>query len=452
MTSKKAFGGEGKTARACDSCVKRRARWYCAADDAFLCQACDTSVHSANSLAGRHHRVRLNTLSSDKPQPPSPAWHRGFTTKPRTPRPTNAKPTNASPVPEISTDDVTDDHLLYRVPVFDPLVAELCVSNTNSNNNSNNNNDAFGKSDVFSSSVTGKDAAAMVSPKVDLNEAAFLPSEMDLEEFAADVESLLGRGLEDECDFGIEGLGFVECDTERDCFDSSAGLVKIEIREDEEEQEENDDMKICWSEISADPLELNFDDYEDSPAPSQHLKIEPDQEEEEGGEEDQEEGEEDELKNGEKSESSGNMKKKNKKKKKKKKRKKIVLSLDYEGVITAWASQGSPWTTGDRPDVDLDSHWPDCLMDTYTDNQFNHQTSHHHYMHMNGGIGGTPMILTDGSREARVSRYREKRRTRLFSKKIRYEVRKLNAEKRPRMKGRFVKRASFVAPHFPLLK
>jgi CCT motif len=48
----------------------------------------------------------------------------------------------------------------------------------------------------------------------------------------------------------------------------------------------------------------------------------------------------------------------------------------------------------------------------------------------------------DGGREARVSRYREKRRTRLFSKKIRYEVRKLNAEKRPRMKGRFVKRPS----------
>ena len=53
--------------------------------------------------------------------------------------------------------------------------------------------------------------------------------------------------------------------------------------------------------------------------------------------------------------------------------------------------------------------------------------------------------MLDGGREARVSRYREKRRTRLFSKKIRYEVRKLNAEKRPRIKGRFVKRANFVA-------
>ena len=65
---------------------------------------------------------------------------------------------------------------------------------------------------------------------------------------------------------------------------------------------------------------------------------------------------------------------------------------------------------------------------------------------------GAQQAMGDGGREARVSRYREKRRTRLFSKKIRYEVRKLNAEKRPRMKGRFVKRAPFLAgPAFPLL-
>lgn len=69
------------------------------------------------------------------------------------------------------------------------------------------------------------------------------------------------------------------------------------------------------------------------------------------------------------------------------------------------------------------------------------------------GFGCHPAVMADGGREARVLRYREKRRTRLFSKKIRYEVRKLNAEKRPRMKGRFVKRASFAAAPttFPLL-
>lgn len=33
-----------------------------------------------------------------------------------------------------------------------------------------------------------------------------------------------------------------------------------------------------------------------------------------------------------------------------------------------------------------------------------------------------------------------------FSKKIRYEVRKLNAEQRPRMKGRFVKKTQWSTP------
>ena len=42
-----------------------------------------------------------------------------------------------------------------------------------------------------------------------------------------------------------------------------------------------------------------------------------------------------------------------------------------------------------------------------------------------------------GQREASVQRYKEKRQSRLFAKKIRYEVRKLNAEKRPRMKVLF---------------
>ena len=44
-----------------------------------------------------------------------------------------------------------------------------------------------------------------------------------------------------------------------------------------------------------------------------------------------------------------------------------------------------------------------------------------------------------GHREAKVLRYKEKRANRLFSKKIRYEVRKLNAERRPRMKVSSIK-------------
>lgn len=43
-------------------------------------------------------------------------------------------------------------------------------------------------------------------------------------------------------------------------------------------------------------------------------------------------------------------------------------------------------------------------------------------------------------REARVLRYREKRKNRKFEKTIRYASRKAYAEARPRIKGRFAKR------------
>ncbi|XP_024316183.1 putative protein TPRXL isoform X1 [Brachypodium distachyon] len=42
-------------------------------------------------------------------------------------------------------------------------------------------------------------------------------------------------------------------------------------------------------------------------------------------------------------------------------------------------------------------------------------------------------------RAERVRRYKEKRQARLFSKRIRYEVRRINAVRRPRFKGRFIK-------------
>jgi hypothetical protein len=116
--------------------------------------------------------------------------------------------------------------------------------------------------------------------------------------------------------------------------------------------------------------------------------------------------------------------------------KSLALNLNYEAIIEKWES--SPFADGERPpDVKLEDCWP------HDDYSFQAGAW------VMGGVvgysreeaGTTPRLrMGDGGREARVSRYREKRRTRLFSKKIRYEVRKLNAEKRPRMKGRFVKR------------
>ncbi|KAK4744758.1 hypothetical protein SAY87_011070 [Trapa incisa] len=52
-----------------------------------------------------------------------------------------------------------------------------------------------------------------------------------------------------------------------------------------------------------------------------------------------------------------------------------------------------------------------------------------------------PAQLSSADREARVLRYREKRKNRKFEKTIRYASRKAYAEMRPRIKGRFAKRA-----------
>ncbi|GMJ11127.1 B-box domain protein 5, CONSTANS-like 4 [Hibiscus trionum] len=53
--------------------------------------------------------------------------------------------------------------------------------------------------------------------------------------------------------------------------------------------------------------------------------------------------------------------------------------------------------------------------------------------------------LSSAEREARVLRYREKRKNRKFEKTIRYASRKAYAEVRPRIKGRFAKRSHIEA-------
>ncbi|XP_010914103.2 zinc finger protein CONSTANS-LIKE 3-like [Elaeis guineensis] len=56
---------------------------------------------------------------------------------------------------------------------------------------------------------------------------------------------------------------------------------------------------------------------------------------------------------------------------------------------------------------------------------------------------GNPTVQME--REARVMRYREKRKSRRFEKTIRYASRKAYADARPRIKGRFAKRAEVEA-------
>ncbi|KAI3433225.1 uncharacterized protein J3R85_007121 [Psidium guajava] len=438
----------GKTARACDNCIQKRARWYCAADDAFLCQSCDRSVHSANPLASRHERVRLKTaatsqkhLSEFASRTKSSSWHRGFTKKPRTPRGMKSslhrasKPENVARVPEVGGDETSneesEEHLLYRVPAYDPFVAEMGTSKGAEAT-------AFCAEPetvvAIDGSGKGDNRSKGLTIEVE-NLQGFLPSDADLAEFAADVESLLGRGLDTES-FGIEGLGFADW-KERDnksvdCSLGSGGAIKLEEKEVDAE-EGHGDMEI---DLSKETFELNFD-Y-DSPTTcgdeEEEAKVIVELEEKKN------------VENCGGNEGTNISREERRRKKKKKKKREVFLRLDYEAVLSAWGGQGSPWTTGDRPDLSPDDCSPDFMGMSGLDFQ---------NLYGEAGPYGGHMGMGDAVREAKVSRYREKRRTRLFSKKIRYEVRKLNAEKRPRMKGRFVKRASSAsssAPGFPLLK
>lgn len=90
----------------------------------------------------------------------------------------------------------------------------------------------------------------------------------------------------------------------------------------------------------------------------------------------------------------------------------LLLKLNYDNIMSTWSDRGSPFSE-ECPGSEFDVSARLAQIDLFSDN---------------------------GVREASVLRYKEKRRTRLFSKKIRYQVRKVNADRRPRMKGRFVRR------------
>nr|XP_043608358.1 putative uncharacterized protein DDB_G0282129 [Erigeron canadensis] len=142
------------------------------------------------------------------------------------------------------------------------------------------------------------------------------------------------------------------------------------------------------------------------------------------------------------------------------KRSKLVLKLDYEKIMKSWVNKGplyisdldapQPQTVPDLQDEDF--FLPSSINGTNFEERDNGGgcwtvPEMKHIENNVTGKGNRDEELQAASlsaamhhREASVQRYKEKRRNRLFTKTIRYEVRKLNAEKRPRIKGRFVKR------------
>ncbi|XP_027358666.1 zinc finger protein CONSTANS-LIKE 16-like isoform X2 [Abrus precatorius] len=329
-----------RTARACDSCLKVRARWYCAADDAFLCHGCDNMVHSANQLACRHERVRLQTVSSKVNYSLTPhhkvAWHSGFTRKARTPRhnskhlwvqqqqqqpPLHEKEVLFSNtitlplVPDLGSEepllnDETEEQMLCRVPVFDVELYNE-VKGERLNLDTTMNNDAVDGEEAFD---------------LDNFSSEFLPSDMDLAEFAVDVESLLENGVDDDSSGHVKGSSELDCkeEDEIDAYVNRLGAkgTMVKVKNEEEFDAETSCHLDSILNMNSESFDWNIIDSSESPQHEKEEKVV------------SEVG----------------------------KRKEMFLRLNYEEVITAWDSQGSAWTTGTPPKFDTHDCWPDFLM------------------------------------------------------------------------------------------
>ncbi|GAB4839603.1 hypothetical protein Ancab_029126 [Ancistrocladus abbreviatus] len=394
----------GKSARTCDNCLTKRASWYCLADDAFLCHTCDSSVHSANELASRHKRVQLKTarLNAHNLKSELHTWHQGwFTRRARTPR-RHAKPASVQrqeripedcpPVPPLVPEIVDNENVTgnineeFRVPIFDLLDVVDNATDTDAI-------DAMLENDTIS--MRGFEGDHGVEDDWGDLSLFLHASDADLAELAADVESLLDGEeiIERRSSSRREELDGV-------CFPVKLGEVKVED-EGENTATVSEPRESCLS-------VYNFIRCDHECLVSG-----------EEGEEKKEAAVAETLAVGGGSHEN--------------ERRKIFLRLNYEAVMAAWANQRSSLTTGNGAQFDPGNVWPNCIMTGLGDCEV--QLQH---------VGGRGHVDGgDGGRGARVSRYREKRKYRLFSKKIRYEVRKLNAEKRPRFKGRFVKRPTF---------
>jgi len=257
--------------------------------------------------------------------------HQGVKSEERTGQ--NPLPT----VPELGSEDATsshgdetDDQLLYRVPIFDPFVAELGTPATSPR------------------LVEVKELGAVKNPDFKSSQNGYHPLDMDLEEFAADVETLLGKGLDDE-PYGIEELGLLNCeDSTKDMNDHIFDHVDPHFDYGKLVKAENDDSVI------REPFDLSFDVYgDDFPTTCQDHQ------------QDQKVMEVESLMGkGERHDLCKVEDDNDDEKDKMVKRRKILLRLDYEAISAAWAtqSQGSPWIDGRRPEIDPDNCWPHFMV------------------------------------------------------------------------------------------
>lgn len=369
MSSSKHAAGAvgGKAARACDSCLRRRARWYCAADDAFLCQGCDASVHSANPLARRHERLRLRptdphstTLEAGvatatwkkRQQQVAPAWskRKARTRRPHVKSVGELLSRKLVVVPEVSHIESSEERkaeeeegeeegqLLYCVPTFDRALAELCsppppVDDPTASSCCRDDVDGAVENNTKAPPVVVAESPVQQLPD---SFAGFGPTDAELREFAADMEALLGQGLDDgnELDrsFYMESLGLMAQQAE------DVGRVKMEPNGSVSSRSRGEgapgfgptEMKPEASSAAAEVLDTDFNccsptvmmDNEDEDSSEQKAS----------------------ASNAAAAAGTQFLKRS------------LDLSLNYEAIIESWGS--SPWTDGQRPSVQLDDFWP----------------------------------------------------------------------------------------------
>ncbi|KAK6255836.1 B-box-type zinc finger - like 10 [Theobroma cacao] len=115
----------------------------------------------------------------------------------------------------------------------------------------------------------------------------------------------------------------------------------------------------------------------------------------------------------------------------------LQFGLDYESSKAAYSYNGSVSHSVSLSSVDV-GIVPESTM---SDISISHRRPPKGTIDLFSGPSiQMPTQLTPMDREARVLRYREKKKTRKFEKTIRYASRKAYAETRPRIKGRFAKR------------
>lgn len=436
----------GRSARACDVCANKSAHWFCAADDAYLCTTCDTQVHSANALSRRHERARLSpngtptkALPRDSKAPnhkctakklhPSPPQVAPVRKRSRTARPyshhlkkltqmVKSEPTDHS----LELFDVLDANEFLVADAGNQEVPDLATVITHGSLSSPSSSDFdllssdyefqegdhSASADSFAAFFKGKaahsqkvsddgdqplvpdtfeDFGSPVEIPPDAMDASAAPTD-DAFFFPGDIP-----GLDVGFDSFVPGM-----DLSSDDFTLSFDLA---LHNGVESFEGEFPVAYQAHEFTAGPFAKWF---ASKPKPELGAPMCADSIKHEAMAMLQccRDDDDDKV------------------------HKLPSLALNMQDVLTAWSNRNAPYKVGMQSKDSTSSGDVGLVPD------------------MDAGATGDDS-QSSGDRDARVLRYKEKRRTRLFSKKIRYEVRKLNAERRPRMKGRFVKRTAATA-------